>query len=746
MCSIIIVYFLNVKSLYSSAFSSSVSHPLSHTHFNRIIDDYRLPAVVKGTDCGTCPHLFKSQRPPVGLTSAGEGNDPGNIDIDPYYGDISAIPRRTGFYTMWLILQDQGGNAKEVGLSTIHDQLVVKKWEFQVRGKDPFEITALERLPPSVVAAASTVWSKSPDLKSPVERLINVTVGIRTSIPGFNTSAAAFRFEHASGRDGGRAGITFTIRNAPSGFFVKPQNGEVLGYPRSSDVNVSTNQITQLVAIEASGDEFIVEKFKFNVVPAPTFVPIFSCSDRNPVAAEYADQYINPSPGIRIDYVVGEPVRIAAKLLIRHSEQNDGCAASDDGDRLAINGEAAQTTTQVSAGTVDDIVYSLSSGAPDLFFVNSASGEIVGEFAEAGNYSFSLIATDGGGKNATAEAMAFVVGLRRRFAVGVSSTRAAVSSQPGFVDPTIGSHAWMIGSTYKIAPFELEEANTSVSSGSFEDISYTLSENAPPSFFVQSESGIVFGEFEASDVDKKYNFSLLAVDKGGERATVETYAFGVAPRVLFEASGIRDGSSQPEYEGYTFKDNYKDNVEYTVDKTYRLAPFDKRTMLLNGTQDDNTTISFSVNGAPTGLLIDVNTGYIQAVFTETDRVYNITVWAVDSSNFKALLETIEVRVVSTRGISQHTLVAMLLGVSASSLTLLLAIAIYRRVTKYLKRMAPVDFMAQFDKMVAAGEISPEQVGKSQAPREIRRSAFTCLKQIGSGAFGEVRLFLPRFWV
>lgn len=88
--------------------------------------------------------------------------------------------------------------------------------------------------------------------------------------------------------------------------------------------------------------------------------------------------------------------------------------------------------------------------------------------------------------------------------------------------------------------------------------------------------------------------------------------------------------------------------------------------------------------------------------------------------------------------------AMLLGVSASSLTLLLAIAIYRRVTKYLKRMAPVDFMAQFDKMVAAGEISPEQVGKSQAPREIRRSAFTCLKQIGSGAFGEVRLFLPRF--
>ena len=119
---------------------------------------------------------------------------------------------------------------------------------------------------------------------------------------------------------------------------------------------------------------------------------------------------------------------------------------------------------------------------------------------------------------------------------------------------------------------------------------------------------------------------------------------------------------------------------------------------------------------------------------------------VDTSNAFAHLETIYVRVLPppvvapenpTTNLVQPVVAYILIGVLASTLMLILTVVAMQRWKKWRLEMAPVDFMVQFEKMVEMGEITAKQIGRSQTPRELRRSTFTCLKQIGSGAFGEV---------
>jgi hypothetical protein len=56
-----------------------------------------------------------------------------------------------------------------------------------------------------------------------------------------------------------------------------------------------------------------------------------------------------------------------------------------------------KTATTLCRGFIDNIIYSLSEDAPKEFFVQAKTGEVIGEFRNVGNYSFSLIAKDQGG-------------------------------------------------------------------------------------------------------------------------------------------------------------------------------------------------------------------------------------------------------------------------------------------------------------------------------------------------------------
>lgn len=73
-----------------------------------------------------------SETPPAGLVTAGEGADPGFFDVDSETGSISALPRRIGNFSMYLIVVDLAGTAASLGLPAELDQVVVKRWDFMV--------------------------------------------------------------------------------------------------------------------------------------------------------------------------------------------------------------------------------------------------------------------------------------------------------------------------------------------------------------------------------------------------------------------------------------------------------------------------------------------------------------------------------------------------------------------------------------------------------------------------------------
>ena len=88
-----------------------------------------------------------SETPPAGLVAAGEGADPGLFDVDSTTGTISALPRRNGNFSMYLLAVDTAGTAAaSFGLPAELDQVVVKRWDFTVVGKPDFVVTEYNRL------------------------------------------------------------------------------------------------------------------------------------------------------------------------------------------------------------------------------------------------------------------------------------------------------------------------------------------------------------------------------------------------------------------------------------------------------------------------------------------------------------------------------------------------------------------------------------------------------------------------
>ena len=84
---------------------------------------------------------------------------------------------------------------------------------------------------------------------------------------------------------------------------------------------------------------------------------------------------------------------------------------------------------------------------------------------------------------------------------------------------------------YRIAPLELDRVATTVSAGAVEDITFTLSDDAPSSWFVQASTGVIYGQFDAPG---DYEFQVLAVDKAGQSDVLEALSFAVVEQQDFK--------------------------------------------------------------------------------------------------------------------------------------------------------------------------------------------------------------------
>lgn len=260
----------------------------------------------------------------------------------------------------------------------------------------------------------------------------------------------------------------------------------------------------RFVAVDGGGAETEIMAWDFNVVVAPDFNLKTLPTRTAPIAGiGYAD----PNEADQL-YVVDKAYKIAPLQL--------------------------SPNTTVSSGSTDNITFTLSTTAPDTWFVQAATGVIFGEFSAVGNYSFSVLAVDAGGKTAEVESLNFTVVNPPVFKVTVLSTRTEIADD--FINPATTS-GFVVGETYKIAPLKLDLSpfQTTPTAGDIANITYSL-RNAPKTFFIQPESGVVFGTFSASG---EYDFELLAVDAAGQTALLEILTF----QVYFEDTA--DASNGP---------------------------------------------------------------------------------------------------------------------------------------------------------------------------------------------------------
>jgi hypothetical protein len=424
--------------------------------------------------------------------------------------------------------------------------------------------------------------------------------------------------------------ITYTLsKEAPSSFFVSASTGIIFGqFDRAVLDGQQTKTVTfTLIAVDTAGNSDVAESYTFQVVDKPKF--IFQKED---VRTTEGDGFSDPTD-VNIEYFVGDSYKFAPLSLDRDA-------------------------TTVSFGTVDGITYALSAGAPKSFFINSGSGILFGQFETAGQYTFSLLAVDEGLKTALVEEYNFKVSQRKQFTLARQDVRTEAGAE--FTDPTFPFlFDFIVGVTYKIAPFAIDPGTTTVSAGAVDDITYTLSDGAPDSFFISSSTGVVFGTL---DDERLYNFTLVAVDKGGKTAHLETFTLQARPPTDFKVfTVIRNGAAVRRCEGstdidasignckqFTFTDPINTDVYYVGDR-YTIAPLKLDASSTTVSSGEFSDITYRLSeGAPSSFFVQSLSGIISAEFKEDDQkqMQEFSLLAVDASGNVATVEAFAMTVES----------------------------------------------------------------------------------------------------
>jgi hypothetical protein len=262
-------------------------------------------------------------------------------------------------------------------------------------------------------------------------------------------------------------------------------------------------------------------------------------------------------------------------------------------------------------------------------FIDPDSGEI---FGAPGSDSVDrvfevvLFAVDESGSSFRLETISIAVKPPTLFRPAYGDVR--VDSGKTFTDPSKLSNDYYVGRSYKVARLMLHLGRTIVSQGTVADIKYTL-RGAPETFFVQAESGTVFGTFTAPDT---YVFELLAIDKGGQTAVAEELSFTVqAPpklKLVVEKNRTKRGGK--------FTD-YTDGKVWLVHRTYRIAPFTIDTIWTKVTLGRIADITYTLEGAPADWFVNADNGEIYGLFDEA-KSYDFELIAIDAAGSRATAE------------------------------------------------------------------------------------------------------------
>ena len=315
-------------------------------------------------------------------------------------------------------------------------------------------------------------------------------------------------------------------------------------------------------------------------------------------------------------------------------------------------------TTTVSDGDVSAITYRLNQSSDTDFFVNSDTGVIFGQFNTTSTpdepFTMDLVVVDAAGQTAILEMYSFSVEVEPvilNFELQTKGAAPRTNVGPAFVDYRGGtSIEYFVGSSYKIAPLQISPAGTKVSEGSIDDITYRLNQSSTTDLFVNSDTGVVFGEFAStSPEDEPFLVELVAIDAAGRTAVVETYAFNVreVKRVVFVTKPVTkpDGTKPRTMVGGDYADYGNDASKYYSGASYMIAPrrIDPSPNVTEVSAGDIADITYRLDQSnETAFFVNSNTGVVFGKFTAASAAgknFSMQLFAVDAGGQDALLET-----------------------------------------------------------------------------------------------------------
>ena len=443
--------------------------------------------------------------PPDGITAAGQGDDPGVFSVDTGTGSIVGQPKRTGNFTMWMLLEDTEpglagmsayGSTPDSVDQMRNNQMVVAVWNVEVTGKPTFKVLdTFERSSDAQGFAASQyITDRSPRLDCVVGSTYRIApIDLET----FETENANSKYDGSTNGNGagkGSSAFRFSLRGAPDGFFIEANSGEILGIPTEpTDGDIRAT----LWVSDASGEEAFVQAILISVKAARLFEVDLLKNERIVVGDEYTDPEKKPD-----SYTVNKNYLIAPYRL--------------------------GTQTQVSAGTVTDIKYTLL-GAPASWFISADTGIITGRFNESNVYNFSVVAIDAGEQLQTMENFSFTVEDRRIFGVVAYDRDDGVTN--GTTLPT-NVLSCEIGATCGVPPINLATLKTANAAPGGK-LQFTL-KNAPDGFFVSANTGEILGVPKEAATNKVAE--LFVLDGDGREAWVEDILISVKSQLTFQLS------------------------------------------------------------------------------------------------------------------------------------------------------------------------------------------------------------------
>ena len=209
-----------------------------------------------------------------------------------------------------------------------------------------------------------------------------------------------------------------------------------------------------------------------------------------------------------------------------------------------------------------------------------------------------------------------------------------------FTNPDTKTTPYYVGESYRISSLKLDETETKPSFGNISDIKYTLLGAEDGSWFVSEETGEIKGTFNETG---NFTMTVQAVDAGNQAKTVETISFNVQKYGKFKVLNYTRSTPKTTNVTRLNASDYTDplalETTYAVGDTYRFAPV--TVTKVKPASEKLDAITFTLDGQPGGFMIDPATGFVQGTPTVTG-VYNVSLFATDSRDNKALVENYKV--------------------------------------------------------------------------------------------------------